>query len=220
MTISLKDAFIIARNTVRVLLDSERLEDIQEVGQITGRAAMERAVTRMAALPEGRRLLAERPELCRPYVDWSALITLPPGTVGRCLGDHLARYDLDPDKLSVPPPRADDPDYIYLLRRYRGNHDIWHAVLGLGTQGYEEVLVHAFTLGQLGFPLSVLIVFFGTLKHIVLERRWDVLRTQLRWFYELGRDCEPLLAVHWEAVWDKPLADVQRRLRLPVTAAV
>lgn len=211
-----RDVFVVARNTVRVLLDSTRLDDILEVGEITGRASMERALAEVCDIEEGRRLLRERPELNRLHVDFDALAELPEGTVGRCLSDHLNRFGLDLDALNVPPPTPEDTDLRYLLRRYRGNHDIWHAILGLGTEGFEEVLVHAFTYGQLRFPLSTMVVFFGTLKHIILEGRWDVLKDDIRRYYELGQQSSPLLAVYWEERWDMPLMALREHVGLPV----
>lgn len=213
-----RDAYIVLRNTVRVLRDSNRLDDILEVGEVMGRAAMERAAQQLQGIEEGRRLLADRPELNSTHVDMDTLATLPQGTVGRLYADHIARYQLDIDALNVPAPTDQDSDERYLLRRYRGNHDIWHTMLGLGTEGHEEVLVHAFTYGQLRFPISTLIMLFGTLKHIVLEGRWDVLRYEIRRTYELGRACDPLLAVYWEEQWETPVDDLRARVGLPVGA--
>lgn len=210
-----RDVFVVARNTVRVLLDSTRLDDILEVGEITGRASMERALAEVRQSDEGRRLLRDRPELNRSQVDFSGLADLPAGTVGRCLSEHLEKFGLDLDALNLPSPTPEDPDIRYLLRRYRGNHDIWHAILGLGTEGFEEVLVHAFTYGQLRFPLSTLVVFFGTLKHVILEGRWDVLKDDIRRFYELGQQSAPLLAIYWEERWDMPLTALRAEVGLP-----
>ncbi len=209
-----RDLYIIARNTVRVLLDSERLDDILEVGEITGRESIERALAEVKESEEGRALLADRPELNSAHIDFDALAALPEGTVGRCVSDHLTRHGLDLDALNLPRPAPDDTEFHYLLRRYRGNHDIWHAMLGLGVEGHEEVLVHAFTFGQLRFPLSTLVVFFGTLKHILLEGRWEVLQRGLRDHYDLGRRCEPLLGVYWERHWEMPLEEMRSALGL------
>ena len=109
---------------------------------------------------------------------------------------------------------VDDEDMAYLMRRFRQTHDVWHALLGLGIAGHEEVVIHAFSWGQLRLPVSALVVLFGTVKHIVLERRWGALRHSLREAYELGRDAQPLLPVVWEDQWSRPLAEVRARYRL------
>ena len=56
-------------------------------------------------------------------------------------------------------------------------------VLGLGVAGHEEVVIHAFSWGQLHLPVSAMVVLFGTLKHIVGERRWGTLGHSLREAY-------------------------------------
>lgn len=209
------DLLIVARNIARVLLDSSRLGDIQEVGEIVGRESIMSAAEQLRDSEDGRRLLADKPELNSSQVDFAALARLPGGTVGRHYSDHLQRHGLDPDALSVPAPTDDEPEHVYVLRRYRGNHDIWHTLLGLGTDGHEEVLVHAFSYGQLRSPLSALIVLFGTPKHFVLERRWAALRTRIARAYRAGRDAEFLLSVRWEDHWAAPLDEMRRVLRLP-----
>jgi ubiquinone biosynthesis protein COQ4 len=196
------------------MLDSTRLDDILEVGEITGRSSMLRALESVKSDPEGIELLQERPELNSRHINFEALQALPKDTVGQLFAAHMSKYGLDIDALNVPAPMPNDADETYILRRYRGNHDIWHTVLGLGTEGYEEVLVHAFTYGQLKFPLSTLIVFGGTLKHILLEGRWDVLRRQLAAAYEIGKNAKPLVGVYWERHWQTPIEEMRERLGL------
>ena len=194
--------------------DSTRLDDILEVGEITGRSAMLRAVERVRQSAEGRDLLEDRPELNSAHVDFAVLGALPKGTVGRLYADHMTHYGLEIDALNVPAPAPGDADEAYILRRYRGNHDLWHTMLDLGTEGHEEVLVYAFTYGQLQFPLSTLIVLGGTLKHIVLERRWSVLRHQLHAAYKIGKEAQLLVGVYWERHWDTPVDEMRQRLGL------
>ncbi len=80
----------------------------------------------------------------------------------------------------------------------------------LGTTGHEEVLIHAFSWGQLRLPVSALVVVFGSLKHILFEGRVDVLRHGLLESYQHGRDAKPLLPVYWERYWEEPMDDVRR----------
>jgi ubiquinone biosynthesis protein COQ4 len=214
-----RELAIVARNIVRVMRDSTRLGDIIETGAIVSRGRLRAVAGELERTPEGRRLLAERPELNTRTVDLARLARLPEGTLGRLFADHLARYGLNLDKLSVPPPRAGEPVEDYLLRRFRGNHDLWHALLGLGTEGHEEVLVHAFSWGQLRLPISALVMLFGGLKHFVLEGRVQELRETVRAHVLLGRRAVQLLPVSWEDLWERPLGEVQRRLGLSATPA-
>ncbi len=102
------------------------------------------------------------------------------------------------------------------MRRFRQTHDVWHALVGLGTRGHEEVILHAFSWGQLRLPVSALVVVFGSIKHMVLEGRWDALRGGLLDAYRVGRDAAPLLPVYWERAWADPIEGVRRRLGVRV----
>ena len=83
--------------------------------------------------------------------------------------------------------------------------------MGIGITGHEEVLTHWFSYGQLRLPVSALIMVFGTMKHMLLERRWDALRHSLMEAYRSGRDADPLLSVYWEDLWEQPLDEVRAR---------
>jgi ubiquinone biosynthesis protein Coq4 len=73
------------------------------------------------------------------------------------------------------------------------------------------VLIHWFSYGQLRLPVSALIMVFGTMKHLLLERRWTALRHSMLEAYRGGRDAAPLLPVYWEDLWERPLAEVRAK---------
>jgi ubiquinone biosynthesis protein COQ4 len=206
-----RDSYLVGRAVVRVMADSGRTPEIHRVEEITGRPAYRRLLAGMTADPEGQRLLRERPELSSERVDYDALRRLPGTTLGGAYVRHLDGNGITADYQAAPTRHVDDEDMAYLMRRFRQTHDVWHALLGLGILGHEEVIIHAFSFGQLRLPVSAMIMTFGTLKHIVLERRWGALRHSLREAYDVGRAAEPLLAVIWEDQWADPIADVRAR---------
>jgi ubiquinone biosynthesis protein COQ4 len=206
-----QEAYLVARATARVMADSTRTDEIHLVEEITGRPAYRRYLARMASSPDVAELLAARPELRSDQVDYDALRALPPDTLGGAYVRHLDGNGITADYQAAPTRYIDDEDMSYLMRRFRQTHDVWHALLGLGIAGHEEVIIHAFSWGQLRLPVSAMVVFFGTLKHIVLERRWLALRRGLAEAYQLGRDAAPLLGVHWESMWADRLTDVRAR---------
>ncbi|MEP6866355.1 MAG: Coq4 family protein, partial [Deltaproteobacteria bacterium] len=108
----------------------------------------------------------------------------------------------------------DDPDMAYLMRRFRQTHDVWHALLGLGVAGHEEVIIHWFAFGQLRLPVSAMVMVLGGLKHLVLERRWGALRHSAMEAYRAGRDAAPLLPVIWEDRWTDDLDAVRGDVRI------
>jgi ubiquinone biosynthesis protein COQ4 len=209
-----RDTGRLLQATLRVLADSERTDEIHVAEELTGRgrfAALRREAFTSA---EGRTLLAERPELRSDRVDYDALRRLPIHTLGYAYVAHLDAHGLSADSQAAPTRYVDDPEIAYLMRRFRQTHDVWHALLGLGTAGHEEVILHAFSWGQLQLPVSALVVVFGTLKHIVLEARWSALRHALPDAWQSGRRAAPLLPVHWEKCWGDPLDEVRARYRV------
>lgn len=205
----LQDAYRVGLATVRVLGDSTKTHEIHRVEEITGRPRYRRLLAEMMTTPEGLRLMRDRPELSSDRVDYDWLRTLPASAFGGAYARHLDDNKLTADYQAAATRHVDDPDMAYLMRRFRQTHDVWHVLMGIGITGHEEVLTHWFTFGQLQLPVSALIMVFGTMKHVVLERRWDALRHSMMEAYRSGRDAEPLMPVYWEDLWERPLEDVR-----------
>ncbi|MFN0252458.1 MAG: Coq4 family protein [Kofleriaceae bacterium] len=205
----LTDSLLVGRAVLRVLADSDQTSEIHRVEEITGRPRYRRILDEMRASPEGQRLLAERPELSSDQVDYDALRRLPASTLGGAYVRHLDSNKITADYQAAKTRHVDDADMAYLMRRFRQTHDVWHALLGIGITGHEEVIIHWFSYGQLRLPVSAMIMLFGTMKHLVLERRWGALRHSMLEAYRAGRDAAPLLAVYWEDYWEEPLDTVR-----------
>lgn len=203
--------------TRRVLADSNQTLDIVTVEEITAQAQLAYLVGRgVFDTGEGRALLADRPHLAD--TDLTAMRALPAGTLGREWARFLDDHRLDPSLTKQPTPYTDDPVCAYLMHRIRQAHDLWHVLLELGTRGHEEVLVHSFSLAQTGLPSSVAIVVLGALKHMVLERRFHVLRHDVLRAHRRGVQAAPLLAVYWERHLERPLDAVRAELHVrPMT---
>ena len=210
----LKDGYRVGQAIVRVLGDSTKTHEIHRVEEFTGRPRFRHLLAELARTPEGERLLAERPELSSERVDFGHLRALPATTFGGAYVRHLDGNGITADYQAAATRHVDDPDIAYLMRRFRQTHDVWHALLGLGIAGHEEVIIHSFSYGQLQLPVSAMIMMLGTVKHIVLERRWGALRHSMRDAYRAGREAAPLMPVIWEDIWDEPLDAVRARYRV------
>jgi ubiquinone biosynthesis protein COQ4 len=206
-----RDSFLVARAVVRVMGDSNLTHEIHRVEEITGRPAYRKLLEQLRHDPDGERILAERPELSSELVDYDALRRMPATTLGGAYVRHLDGNGITADYQAARTRHVDDEEMAYLMRRFRQTHDVWHALLGLGILGHEEVVIHAFSYGQLRLPVSAMVVSFGSLKHIVMERRWGALRHSLREAYQIGRDAAPLIKVIWEDHWAEPLEGVRAR---------
>ena len=197
----------------RVLVDSNQTLDIVTVEEITGQRQLRYLVdSGTFDTEEGRALLAERPHLADVSLD--EIRRLPEGTLGREWVRFLDLHQLSVETTRQPTPWTADRDEAFVLHRIRQSHDLWHVLLGLGTSGHEEVLVHSFSLAQTGLPCSVAIVLIGAIKHMVLEGRWHVLRDQLARAHRIGVHAQPLLAVFWERHFHERLEEVRRGLHL------
>ncbi|HEY5950691.1 MAG TPA: Coq4 family protein [Kofleriaceae bacterium] len=205
----LKDGYRVGQAIVRVLGDSTKTHEIHRVEEITGRPRYRALLEEMNRTPEGRRLMTERPELSSEHVDYDRLRALPADTFGGAYARHLDNNGITADYQAAATRHVDDPDMAYLMRRFRQTHDVWHALLGLGITGHEEVIIHWFSYGQLRLPVSAMIMMLGTMKHIVLERRWGALRHSMLEAYRAGRDAAPLMPVVWEDLWEAPLETVR-----------
>jgi ubiquinone biosynthesis protein COQ4 len=204
-----KETYRVGLAVVRVLGDSGKTEEIHRVEEITGRPRFRALVREYSETPEGRRLFAERPELASQQVDYDRLRRLPEDTLGGAYARHLDGNGITADYQAAATQLVDDPDVAYLMRRFRQTHDLWHVLLGIGITGHEEVLIHWFSYGQLRLPVSALIMLFGSMKHLVLERRWAALRRSTLEAYHAGKDAAQLLPVYWEDLWEEPLARVR-----------
>ncbi len=204
-----KDAARLGLAIVRVLGDSTRTKEMQRICEISSRRRYRRIADELAASGEGRRLLAERPELTSAYVDLDRLRRLPASSLGAAYARHLDDNGIDADPAFTATIDVPDPEVAYLMRRARQTHDVWHVLVGLGIAGHEEVLLHWFTYGQFRTPVSVLVMTLGSMKHLVLEQRWTALRHSTLEAYRAGRAAAPLLPVFWEDLWEQPLERVR-----------
>ena len=215
------DGYLIARATAITLRDSERTDQIHVVEELTSRGRMAALLAKHAGDPELQDLLRNQPELRSDQVDYDQLRALPADTLGGRYVRHLDDNGITADYQAAPSPHVEDPILGYLVRRFRQTHDVWHALIELGTAPHEEVIIHAFSWGQLRLPVSAMVLFFGTLKHLVLERRWGALRGALREAYQHGLSAAPLMPVYWERLWEQPLDQVRARYRVqPCTRAL
>jgi len=197
-------------NAIRIVLgDSNETTQIHVVEETTGRGAFRRVLGRLRRDEEASALLRDRPELTSTQVDYAWLRTLPRHTLGGAYVAHLDDNGLSAGTQALPTRYVDDPDISYLLRRFRQTHDVWHPLTALGVTPHEEVIIHAFSLGQLHLPVSALIVSLGGIKHGLLERRWTMIRETLLAAYRSGRAARDLIGVRWESHWTRPLDEVR-----------
>ena len=150
---------LLTLNATRIVLgDSNRTEQIHIVEETTGRRAFKRVLERLRGTASGRELLRQRPELSSRHFDYDELRRLPAHTLGGAYVRHLDDNGLTAESQASETHHVDDPDIAYLMRRFRQTHDVWHPLTTLGVQPWQEVVIHAFSYGQLRLPVSAMIV--------------------------------------------------------------
>jgi ubiquinone biosynthesis protein Coq4 len=113
----------------------------------------------------------------------------------------LEVLDRDALGLSKLPPPLD-----YLNARALQCHDLWHIVGGYRTTGLHEVAISAFQLAQFGHNYSA--QFLAVVTANVAFRRPEgmpILFETIFSAWRHGRQTPPLLGVHWESIWHKPV---------------
>jgi ubiquinone biosynthesis protein COQ4 len=179
-------------------------------------------LARMRASALGERLLAERHAILDVLKDRERLLAMPEGS----LGHTYARFALDkglfPEKLAaiVREARAASggvvPDaseeVAYLHDRYRDLHDLWHVLVGYGTDMAGEYALIAFQTRQTGYRSMAVGTFFS-LSSTAIRGRWDLWAT---WFEGRRRGARApyLMAQDWERLLPMPLAAVREELNL------
>ena len=179
-------------------------------------------LARMNETPLGRRLLEERHEVLDLLRDRKWLLSLPESS----LGHRYARFAIDrglfPEDLAavVREARAATggnvpeatPEVAYLHDRYRDLHDLWHVVVGYGTDLAGEYALIAFQTQQTGYR-SMAIGAFSSMSCHALRGRFDLWRTWLEG-RRRGARAPFLMSQDWERLLPMPLASVRAELGL------
>ena len=157
-------------------------------------------------------------ERWRPQpINLSALQNLPEGSLGRCYADQLISQGITPDTLIDPSPVDSDKDFI--VHRLKETHDITHVLTGFGIDGASELGLQGFNLAQNRSPLAVMLIFGGMLSALQNDEALTPILRALAQGFQMGLDAELVIARKLEDDWDRPLADWQRELNLPITTA-
>lgn len=204
----------VAIHALRELIrDSERTELAFQVQRALDPDQHERALRRMLAHPEGRRLFQERPRLLDSLSDRTALAALPEGSFGRAYLAHLERYGLDPGKLVAlgqsynAGPEQRDSDVAWMAQRSALAHDLWHVLTGYGADGAGESALLLFSLAQTGGRSNALLSAGANLE---LTRVRGLSWAAYAWCaWRRGRRAVCLAALPYEALLGRPL-DVVR----------
>ncbi len=195
--------------------DTVRVFDV--VSALSGRSGL-RLYQRFRQTEAGQRILVERRDLLATLSDRQRLLALPPDSLGRSYGEFMKREDLTAEGLALASAEGgrgdleDLPEERKLVgARLRDQHDLWHVVTGYGRDLAGEVALLSFTFAQTRNPGIGFIVAFAYRR-----ARGDLryARRLIRAAWRRGRRAAWLPAQDWEALLERPLADVRRALQV------
>ncbi len=172
--------------------------------------AFSRAAAQMWESHEGRRLLQSRSLLRVRDANWVYFSRLPIDSFGYNVWHHFYVNGLI-EELELQPSRLRwDEDTEYAKQRYRATHDMRHVMLGLGVEVHEEVSLQVFQFAQLAQKLSALVIFFGTLKLLFLDRSWNKLVRYLPRAWRSGKRGAILHTIDYAQLWERPMSEIRQ----------
>jgi ubiquinone biosynthesis protein Coq4 len=195
---------------VRLVQDPTRLDDVFEMADaLATPETVEPIVAALSRDPDVARALDQKHRI---RADIAALARLPEGSLGRTFADHMIREKLDPAAIPTLPSES---TYEYVRAHLYETHDIWHVVLGFGTDFVSELGLQAFYIAQISGPLPAMLLAAGLLRSAVLDRSITAqLMEEMSRGYRMGKAARPLFGVRWDELWEVPIADVRRQLRI------
>jgi ubiquinone biosynthesis protein COQ4 len=195
-----------------------------DLANALGQGDFERTLRRVAATPNGRRLLLERPSLAAALSDRDALEALPAGSLGRGYLDYLARTGFQPLGLVELSARVqtrwesagEAPPIDSLRAWFRDRsllvHDLTHVVMGYGTDDVGEATLLGFTLAQEGGRAQRLLTY-GAYVEMLRNLGWPwVVHAYRAW--RRGARALQLVALPWEELLPMRLDTVRELVRV------
>ncbi|KAG1664273.1 hypothetical protein FOA52_009775 [Chlamydomonas sp. UWO 241] len=192
------------------LLRPQRADLVGTVAETSGVYAIRQLRDRMAADPEGRKVLEDRPRITNASVAhcWD----LPPSTFGGAYAEFMGNRNFQAD--DRPPVRfVDDAELAYVLTRMREVHDFWHVLFGCHTNVFGELALKGLEFVQTGVPMTGLAVVGGQFRLRPSDRA-TLQRVFMPWAMRAGTRCHDLVSIYYEEHFEEDLDTLRSRLRI------
>lgn len=175
-------------------------------------------VARMKQSAVGRRILSEQRSLLDVLSDRERLRALPGGSLGRAYLAFMEREGLSAEGLAaasdqIDGKRAMHPEVRIFSNWARDSHDLWHVLTGYGRDPLGELCLLGVLYSQIANPGTAFIALLGLLQVPFEYPSAPSVRAVLQGFW-IGYQAEWLIAQDWEALLERPLAELRRTLRI------
>ena len=204
--------FVAGYAALGAFADPRRDDLVAILGEATGGVALQACRDRMAASETGAELLRDRPEIDNETIAAARLADLPEGTFGRAYHAFMDGHGFDADGRK-PVRFVEDEELRYVMLRYRQVHDFWHVLVGLPPTVLGELGLKWFEMVQTGLPMAALASLAGPMR-LSEKKRAIFYGTYVPWAQRSATAAEFLLNVKYEDMWDVPLDEMRRSLRL------
>jgi ubiquinone biosynthesis protein COQ4 len=202
------------RALTALLRDPDDLPQVFTLVESISGTAPHRLLLGFKRTETGGRILRERPDIVPLLANRTWLRGLPEGSLGRAYlafveSERISAEGIRDADGQATSDRRRPEVFVYLHRRMRDTHDLWHAVTGYQGDVLGELALLAFTLGQswnAGLALIVLAALVKGMGHGHAPMIGEGFRR--------GRAAAWLPAQDWEAMLALPLAEVRARLKL------
>jgi len=199
----------------RLINDPDDTAQVFRIIRALSGNSFERLYQRVLADPMGAHILGERRDILPLLQDRERLRALPEGTLGREYASFLDTEEISAEGLVDASSGFDDSVFLddraeLLSHRLRDIHDLWHVVTGYKRDLFGEVALLSFTYAQIRNHGIGFIVLIAMAKEWYEGYREGL---GLAWgAYWRGRAAGFMPACDWEALLERPLADVRREL--------
>jgi ubiquinone biosynthesis protein COQ4 len=171
---------------------------------------------RLLATAQGGRIAVEQAELAQRLTDPAFVASFAPGTVGAAYRDWLASTGYSADGLADVSRQASNYDmvhpYVWMGRRIRDSHDIWHVLTGYQADEHMgEACLVAFSYAQVGGLGWALIASAAALKSLRATRNTLFARAILEG-YRNGRRAAWVSGEDYLQLLHEPLDAARARL--------
>lgn len=204
-----------AARAISALLDNpDDLPQVFTIIESLSGTSPHRLVRAFRRTETGARLLRDRPDIVERLADREALRRLREGSLGRAYLDFVEREGVSAEGIRAASAAGQVghpmPDALaYVNQRMRDTHDLWHAATGYHGDVLGEAALLAFNLGQ-HWHAGVALIVLAALTRAYTHGHAGVILDGFR----RGRRAAWLPAQDWEALLERPLAEVRRELRL------
>lgn len=109
----------------------------------------------------------------------------------------------------------------YLNTRILQMHDVWHLVAGYQTTATHEIAISAFQLAQFGHNYSAMfLATIATISCTLPRAGFGILMQLIAEGWRHGRQTPPMMDIHWEAEWNRPIEAIREAYGIPVYQSV